>query len=451
MLLNNIKKCINNSKIRYRYFCTTSTSSQKNNGNDYKSTANQRDRESLVKLFHDNKINFPSMNIVPKKPKVTIGLSGGVDSTVAAYLLKKQGFDVNGVFIKSWDEIEETGRCTGEKDFKDAQEAAKFLNINVELADFTKEYWNRVFQHFLKDYENGLIPNPDTLCNREIKFDTFIDFAKERFDSDYIVTGHYANLDYLNNNSSNSNNSNVHLYRGKDYSKDQSYFLCMSKTEKLAKSLFPIGQFMKNDVKDFAQYLGLDSIVSKKSSRGICFIGKKSLPEFLSQYIKVEPGRFYDLSNTYEIRQEHKGALCYTRGQKAQIHSLSERYFVAGTDIERNLVFVCPESVSDKFLLSTSVTMHSLNWIGVDPDQLFSNGKSIRIRSQIKHRGDLVDSTLCRQNNNEYTVTFDTPIRACQSGQVLCMFEINSDRCLGGGVMKLPPFKVGKQTFGLYK
>ncbi|KAM9974465.1 hypothetical protein ACTFIW_007918 [Dictyostelium discoideum] len=441
--INRIKKTYNTflnvNKLRYSTSIISPNILENNNNN------NIDDFEQVLK---STKVRMPtSALLLPKKPKVCIGMSGGVDSTITAKLLKLQGFDVTGVFIKSWDEVEDTGRCQGERDWKDALEASNFLDIPMYKADFVKDYWNRVFIDFLKDYKNGLTPNPDVWCNREIKFDLFFDFAKENFGVDYIATGHYSNLYYGEENVGDNNNNNLQLHRAIDKNKDQTFFLCMTKGERLKQAIFPIGGFTKENIVSFAKTIpNFSKITSKKSSRGICFIGKRPLPDFLSQYMTLEPGEFFDIStNSFIKGKKHKGSVCYTMGQKANIDSLSERYFIVRSDIERNIVYVCPESQFDQFSLYYEFNTHSFNWINEIPTEVKSE-QGFKGRGICRHRGDVVNLTIKDTGKTSpidgsviYSVNLDRPLRSVASGQILCLFDRNTDRCFGGGVINSPP------------
>ncbi|KAK5579069.1 hypothetical protein RB653_008748 [Dictyostelium firmibasis] len=441
--VNKIKKSwdtLLNVRInKSRYF--TTSKSQPNILENIDNNNNQ-DFEQVLK---NTKIRIPtSALLLPTKPKVCIGMSGGVDSTITAKLLKLQGFDVTGVFIKSWDEVEDTGRCQGERDWKDALEASEFLDIPMFKADFVKDYWNRVFIDFLKGYENGLTPNPDVWCNREIKFDLFFDFAKENFGVDYIATGHYSNLYY---GEGENNSDNLQLHRAVDKNKDQTFFLCMTKGERLKQALFPIGGFTKEKIVSFAKTIpDFSKITSKKSSRGICFIGKRPLPDFLSQYIPLKPGEFFDISTNQFIKnRQHKGAICYTIGQKPHIDSLSEKYFVVRSDIKSNIVYVCPESQFDNYSKHYNFKVYSFNWINEIPIEIKSE-QGFKARGICRHRGEVVDLTIKDTGKISsvdgsilYSINLDQPLRSVVSGQILCLFDRITDRCYGGGVIDSPP------------
>eukprot|EP01132_Coremiostelium_polycephalum_P004790 gene4790-5975_t len=378
------------------------------------------------------------MNLLPNKPHVCIGLSGGVDSCVGADLLKRQGFKVTGVYIKSWDEKEETGYCNGEQDYKDAKSVADSLGIEFHQVDLVKDYWNRVFVNFLDQYRKGFTPNPDVFCNREIKFDAFVDFTKEVVGTDMIATGHYAKLEY----NKDDENGIPKLMIPKDKDKDQTYFLSMTQGEKFKRVIFPLSDILKQDVRSHTE-LYFNEISKKTSSRGICFIGKRPLPEFLSQYIDIKEGYYLDVTSSYQFEQKHKGAICYTKGQKANLHSLPEKYFVVATDIKNNIVFVCPQSKVSQYLTTTSMTVNKFNWINGIPEDL-ANGKPMEFRARVLHRGDLHKCTVTKKNQAEldnivdqtFTVEFHEPItQSGAPGQICCLYDSITDVCYGGSVI----------------
>ncbi|EGG13268.1 tRNA (5-methylaminomethyl-2-thiouridylate)-methyltransferase [Cavenderia fasciculata] len=417
-----------------------------------------KELDLVYRKMETNPIKYPSHYAIEnRKPTICVGLSGGVDSAIVSYLLGKQDFKVKCVYIKSWDEKDELGYCSGERDYKDACDIAQSLGVTLFHRDFTKEYWNRVFHSFLKDYQQGYTPNPDVFCNREIKFDVFTEHAKQ-LGADMIATGHYATI--LHNqqqpqhqHQQQQQNNNIILKRGKDRNKDQSYFLCMTEGHKLAEAIFPLGEYLKNDVIAMANKIGFNNITSKRSSRGICFVGKRPLPEFLEQYIPLVRGAFVDDKGS--IIGEHKGAVCYTIGQKANISGRQERYFIYKVDVINNQVHVCPESVSDQYLLSNACVISHLNWINGTPLALQS-GLPIRAMCQIRYRADLTECLIEPINHNQqhslqqqqqqqqqqsqqqqYRVTFvGKQERAATPGQIVCIYELESDICLGGGVVQ---------------
>ena len=234
---------------------------------------------------------------------VVVGMSGGVDSSVSAYLLKKQGFNVIGLFMKNW-QSEPGEVCTSEIDFKDASEVCDMLDIPLHKANFSDDYWDRVFKQFLSEHEKGRTPNPDILCNREIKFKSFYDYAL-KIGADFIATGHYAKVE--------NDGGEAKLYRSKDIDKDQTYFLHEVSSKEFSKTIFPLSDIYKSEVRDIAKELNLN-IHSKKDSVGICFVGEKNLRDFLNRFIKFKKGNILNTDN--EIVGEHNGSILYTIGQR---------------------------------------------------------------------------------------------------------------------------------------
>ncbi|EFA76740.1 tRNA 5-methylaminomethyl-2-thiouridylate-methyltransferase [Heterostelium album PN500] len=419
------------SIIKRCYSCTTTTATSSSTSISSSSSSDAIETKLSKTIIYPKQSSFSLIN---KKPEICVGLSGGVDSAVTAYLLKKQGFKVQCVYIKSWDEKDELGYCTGEKDYSDAQDVANRLQLPIYHADFVKEYWNRVFNSFLEEYSQGYTPNPDVFCNREIKFNVFYEYAKS-IGADMIATGHYSRLQY------DDELESARLLRGVDPNKDQSYFLCMTEGRQLYRSLFPIGDYVKTDIKALANQLGYTNITAKTSSRGICFVGKRPLDEFLGTYINLQPGAF--LNPLDQQVGQHKGAICYTIGQKANISGLEERYIVYKIDKDNNCVFVCPESLSKKYLMSQSLQVHRINWINGIPERLLTAGVPMKIRCQVRYRSSLVNGEISLEHLAEnpqesvYSVQLEQPERAVAPGQILCIYEPESDVCLGGASVGL--------------
>jgi tRNA-specific 2-thiouridylase len=267
-----------------------------------------------------------------KKERVVVGMSGGVDSSVAALLLKEQGYEVIGLFMKNWDDTDETGHCTAAEDFEDVRRVASHLGIPYYSVNFEKEYAERVFSYFLEEYRRGRTPNPDILCNREIKFGEFLNKALQ-LGADRIATGHYARLA--------EEGGEYRLLRGADPDKDQSYFLYALNQEQLSKAIFPIGHLRKREVREIAEKAGLPT-AKKKDSTGICFIGERNFKEFLSQYLPAQPGEMRTLSGEYKGR--HDGLMYYTLGQRRGLgiggSGTGEPWFVVGKDLEKNILYV---------------------------------------------------------------------------------------------------------------
>ena len=265
-----------------------------------------------------------------KKKKVILGMSGGVDSSVSAILLKEAGYDVTAVFMRNW--AEDDGACTAREDYIDVVSVCSQLDIKYFTVNFEKEYRDRVFSYFLSEYKKGRTPNPDVMCNTEIKFKAFLDYAMD-FDADYIAMGHYARTKNVN--------GKTYLLKGADLNKDQSYFLSRVKSEALAKTLFPVGDLTKDEVRAIAKKYKL-STASKKDSTGICFIGERDFNEFLDQFLFTKPGKIVDEKG--KVIGEHSGLMHYTIGQRRGIGiggvGSGEPFFVYDKDLKNNLLLV---------------------------------------------------------------------------------------------------------------
>lgn len=284
-----------------------------------------------------------------KDIKVIVGLSGGVDSSVAALLLKEQGYDVVGVFMKNWDDTDEFGYCTAEEDYKDAEAVANEIDIPIYSINFEKEYYNRVFTYFLDEYKKGRTPNPDIMCNKEIKFRAFLDFAKD-LGADYLATGHYARI-------KRNDDGSVEMLRGLDSNKDQTYFLSQLSQEQIKDVMFPVGELQKSEVREIAKKYNLKT-ATKKDSTGICFIGERDFNEFLSNYLPAKPGNMVDI-DTGKILGKHNGLMYHTIGQRRGlgIGGDGEAWFVCGKDLEKNELLICqggdnPHLFSNRLLAS---------------------------------------------------------------------------------------------------
>ena len=260
------------------------------------------------------------------KERIVVGMSGGVDSSVTAYLLKEQGYDVVGVFMKNWEEKDENGTCTSETDWRDVRDVCDVIGIPYYSVNFAKEYWDRVFTYFLKEYRAGRTPNPDVLCNREIKFKAFLDFAMQ-LGACKMATGHFVRT-----------NENGDLLKGTDPNKDQSYFLYMVHREQLKKAMFPVGGMTKQEVRAIAAKAGLP-VSEKKDSTGVCFIGERNFKKFLSGYLPAQPGDICDLEGN--VKGRHNGLMYYTLGQRKGLGiGGGTPYYVVGLNAERNEVIV---------------------------------------------------------------------------------------------------------------
>ena len=292
--------------------------------------------------------------------RIVVGMSGGVDSAVAALLLKQQGYDVVGCFMKNWEEDDEEGICTATEDYEDVRRTAEILEVPYYTVNFTQEYRERVFSNFLSEYAAGRTPNPDVICNREIKFDAFLKFA-QKLDAVAMATGHYARIE--------QRDGLFHLLRGVDDDKDQTYFLHLLNQDQLSFSRFPIGNMHKLDVRKLAEAAGL-SIAHKKDSTGVCFIGERHFKTFLQQYLPAQPGEIHGLDD--KLLGRHDGLMYYTIGQRKGIGlgGAGDPWFVARKDITRNILYVCRGE--HPILYSAGLRCTPIHWISMVPDATLS-------------------------------------------------------------------------------
>lgn len=343
--------------------------------------------------------------------KVIVGMSGGVDSSVSAYLLKEKGYQVMGLFMKNWVEENEDGVCHSAADYDDAARVCKVLDIPLYSVDFSNEYQELVFSHFVEELRLGHTPNPDILCNREIKFNVFFKKAKS-LGADYLATGHYCQL------------RDGELIKGSDPGKDQSYFLHAVPREIFREVLFPIGHLHKNEVRQIAKEQNLP-IHAKKDSTGICFIGKRNFKEFVSKYIPYHPGNFENCQG--EIIGQHDGAAYYTLGQRKGlgIGGPGEAWFVVDKDVERNVVVI--EQGSDHpSLYSPGLLAKESNFI--PPSFPF------RCKAKIRYRQEDQDCVIESIEHNVLRVRFDQPQRAITPRQSIVFYQ--EDVCLGGALIE---------------
>ena len=363
-------------------------------------------------LIDNKKINMSNKTVV-------VGMSGGVDSSVSAYLLKKQGFDVIGLFMKNW-QSEPGEVCTSEIDFKDASEVCDMLDIPLHKANFSDDYWDRVFKQFLSEHEKGRTPNPDILCNREIKFKSFYDYAL-KIGADFIATGHYAKVE--------NDGGEAKLYRSKDIDKDQTYFLHEVSSKEFSKTIFPLSDIYKSEVRDIAKELNLN-IHSKKDSVGICFVGEKNLRDFLNRFIKFKKGNILNTDN--EIVGEHNGSILYTIGQRQGlgIGGIKDKdelpWYVYGKNISKNEIYVC-QGVDNQLLYTENITLDKIHWIND-----LKEFKHLDCLVQIRHRHKPVKCII--EFNKGFRVMFDEEIRGVAPGQSAVFYKDNL--CLGGGVIE---------------
>ncbi|MEA4826258.1 MAG: tRNA 2-thiouridine(34) synthase MnmA [Clostridium sp.] len=354
----------------------------------------------------------------PKDIKVVVGMSGGVDSSVTALLLKQQGYDVIGVFMKNWDEEDEDGNCTATDDYEDVVMVCNQIGIPYYSVNFTKEYWDRVFTYFLEEYKKGRTPNPDVMCNKEIKFKAFLDYALEA-GADYIATGHYAQVDYLD--------GEYRMLRGNDPNKDQTYFLCALGQYQLSRTMFPIGHLPKKEVRKIAEEAGLET-AKKKDSTGICFIGERNFNEFLSNYLPAKSGDIRSLEG--EVIGKHHGLMYYTLGQRKGLgiggKGTGEPWFVAEKDLENNILYVAQGENHPK-LFSYGLEAVNVHWVS-------EKEKPNRFKCTAKFRYRQKDQGVTVINHGDkYIVVFDEPQKAITPGQAVVFYD--GEACLGGGTI----------------
>lgn len=354
------------------------------------------------------------------KERIIVGLSGGVDSSVAALLLQEQGHQVEGLFMHNWD-AEDDDYCTAAEDFQDAQRVADELNIPLHKVNFAAEYRDRVFEYFLAEHQAGRTPNPDVLCNREIKFGAFLHYALA-LGADAIATGHYV--------ASEQRNSEWRLLEAADQDKDQSYFLHTITQEQLSRSRFPLGKLKKPVVRQIAEEAGFVNF-AKKDSTGICFIGERDFREFLAQYLPAKPGAIHNLDGK-EIGQ-HQGAMYYTIGQRQGLGiggvrgASSEPWFVAGKNIDKNILYAV-QGHKHPALLSRSLRCGQIHWVaGQPPESTYCSAK-------VRYRHQAQSCQIHPLDNGDWAVEFDTAQRAVTPGQWVVFYA--NGACLGGGVIE---------------
>jgi tRNA-specific 2-thiouridylase len=357
--------------------------------------------------------------IVSTKPLVIVGMSGGVDSSVSAWLLREQGYEVEGLFMSNWDE-DEDGYCTAAQDFQDARKVCDRLRIPLHKISFAGEYRERVFAYFLEEYRAGRTPNPDVLCNREIKFGVCFDYAR-RLGADWVATGHYARVQH---------GSVPRLFKGLDPQKDQSYFLHAIDGAALSRTLFPIGELHKSAVREIARREALP-VFDKKDSTGICFIGERPFAQFLERYLPAQPGVIEDLSG--RVVGEHRGLMYYTLGQRQGLRIGGLRaaeespWYVARKDLARNVLIVV-QGHDHPALFQSSLEASRLSWIaGQPPAGHFLCTAKVRYRQADQPCTVEIVGERAR-------VQFDTPQRAITPGQYVVFYS--GDECLGGGVIE---------------
>jgi tRNA-specific 2-thiouridylase len=355
--------------------------------------------------------------------KVIVGMSGGVDSSVSAYLLKKQGYQVEGVFMKNWEEDDNDEYCAAAEDLRDAQAVADKLGIELHTINFAAEYWDNVFEFFLAEYKAGRTPNPDIMCNKEIKFKAFLEYAAEDLGADYIATGHYVQRE--------KQDEHWKMLRGLDGNKDQSYFLYTLGEEHIAKTLFPVGNIDKPRVREIA--LEQDLIThNKKDSTGICFIGERKFKDFLAQYLPAQPGEIETAEG--QTIGKHEGLMYHTLGQRKGLliggmkEFGDEPWYVVDKDIQRNVLIV-GQGADHPRLYSKGLIANQLDWVDRK-----GPAEAIRCTVKTRYRQQDISCMLTPQSDESVLVEFDQPQKAVTPGQSAVFYA--AEVCLGGGIIE---------------
>jgi tRNA-specific 2-thiouridylase len=354
--------------------------------------------------------------------RIIVGMSGGVDSSVAAWLLQKQGYQVEGLFMKNWEQDDKEGYCAAAKDLADAEAVCDQLGIPLHAVNFANEYWDRVFNHFLNEYEKARTPNPDVLCNKEIKFNAFLNHALT-LGADFIATGHYARVKMHEGRGS--------LYKAKDREKDQTYFLHAVNPLALGKTLFPIGDYLKTEVRAMAKALGL-ATHDKKDSTGICFIGERRFKAFLNEYMLAKPGEIK--STCGKTVGRHDGLMFYTLGQRQGLgiggirEGREEPWYVVDKDIENNVLFVA-QGTNHPMLYSQGLVCGPIHWLADYQDQL-----PLTCYAKTRYRQPEQACVISPADNQKHYVMFSALQRAVTPGQYIVFYEKN--QCIGGATIE---------------
>ncbi|MCI3029490.1 tRNA 2-thiouridine(34) synthase MnmA [Desemzia sp. C1] len=356
------------------------------------------------------------------KIRVVVGMSGGVDSSVTAHLLKEQGYDVVGIFMKNWDDTDEFGVCTATEDYNDVALVANQIGIPYYSVNFEKQYWNKVFTYFLEEYKKGRTPNPDVMCNKEIKFKAFLDYATD-LGADYVATGHYARVE-------RDENGVTHMLRGVDNNKDQTYFLNQLSQEQLSRVMFPLGGMEKSEVRRIAEEAGL-ATAKKKDSTGVCFIGERDFKKFLMEYLPAQPGNMVTVDG--EIKGQHDGLMYYTIGQRQGLGiggggKTNDPWFVIGKDLKSNTLYV-GQGYHHEWLYATHLDASDIRFTLND-----ETPSTFKCTAKFRYRQPDTGVTVhMNEDGTSATVEFDEPVRAITPGQAVVFY--NGDECLGGGTI----------------
>ncbi len=377
--------------------------------------------------------DFPKSDRLLGTQQIIVGMSGGVDSSVTALLLHRQGFSVSGIFMKNWEDKDPHGPCPAAVDAEDAISVCDKIGISMDAVNFASEYWDRVFQYFLDEYKGGRTPNPDILCNKEIKFKAFLDYALTQ-GADKIATGHYARIA--------EQEGQFKLLKGKDDNKDQSYFLYTLGQTQLAKTLFPIGELPKSEVRSIAAEAGFENH-AKKDSTGICFIGEREFKSFLNHYLPAQPGEIQTLDG--KVIGQHDGLMFHTIGQRKGLKigglredSSGEPWYVCDKDLNNNVLLVV-QGNDHPALLKQALSVINLHWVSGQPP-----AAPYHCCAKVRYRQQDQPCTITSLEGSSATVLFEQLQRAVTPGQSIVFY--NDDECLGGGIINQTSNKLSNIT-----
>lgn len=375
---------------------------------------------------------------------VVCAMSGGVDSSVAALLLKRRGYNVTGVFMKNWDSLDESGVCTTEKDCEDAYRVCQTLDIPFHQVSFVKEYWHEVFSNLLKEYERGRTPNPDILCNKHVKFNHFHKYAINTLGADAMATGHYARTSQEDDEVFQQQHKSpptslfrdrfeirnpVRLYQGADRLKDQTFFLSQISQDALRQTMFPLAGLTKDYVKKIAAEAGFHHVLKKKESMGICFIGERNFENFILEYLEPKPGNFVSIEDG-AVLATHKGWFTLTLGQRAKIGGQKDAMYVVDKDIVTGDVFVAP-TTNHPALFRDTVRTDRFHWLTVDPPPELARTQMLECHFRFLHQMPLIPCTVTLNMDGSVWISLSQPVRALTPGQFAVLYK--GDECLGSG------------------